>query len=205
MSQDRGTIADRDERQRLFVAVDPGEQFRRELATRLDGWRQRLRVGWVAPRNWHLTLAFLGDWPVVRLSALVASLQAEAVGHPAFTLQVRQVGAFPDLRSPRVLFLHMDGGRQLSELAAGVRRCIEGVAPGGPQDRKPFRPHLTLARLRRPLPGSQRNLLGRIQLGSFAPLAIAAFHLVRSELRPEGARYSEVATFPLAGEDLTDG
>ncbi len=180
---------------RLFVAVDPGERFRRELTTRLGDWPRRLPLAWVRPENWHLTLSFLGDWPPELLPPLREGLAAAAAGGP-FPVRPGAVGAFPDLRRPRVLFLHMEADGRLERLAAAVRRQVELVAAGR-QDAKPFRSHLTLARVRRPLPPRLRDLPARIDLGGWEPLTVADFRLVRSRLGPQGPRYEDLATFPL--------
>jgi len=182
---------------RLFVAVNPDEHFVHQLATQLDAWRLQLRIGWSRPRVWHLTLAFLGDWPREKLPALEDSLREALAGAGPFAVTPGEIGGFPDLSRPRVLFLHMASGGRLEELAAAVRTGVDGVWPEGPQDRKPFRPHLTFARIKRPLPSSQRELLRQIHFAPWSPFSVEQVRLVRSELRPEGARHADVAVFGL--------
>ncbi|MFH1843414.1 MAG: RNA 2',3'-cyclic phosphodiesterase [bacterium] len=184
---------------RLFIAVDPGERFRLELATRLDSYRRQLRINWVRPTNWHVTLSFLGKWSEKTVPALQNALQQEAMEQPPGLVTPGAVGAFPNLRRPRVLFLQMESVGMLERLAAGIRRQVDLVAPAGPQDRKPFRSHLTLARVKRPLPAAQRELPVEMDLGTWTPLPVTEFKLIRSELRPEGPRYTELAVLPLTG------
>lgn len=181
---------------RLFVAVDPGERFRRDLTTRLGDWPDRLPVGWVGPAQWHVTLSFLGEWPPELLGPLRDALAAEAPAHRGFTATPGRLGAFPDLRRPRVLFLHLESGGALERLAEGVRRRIEAAAPGR-QDLKPFRAHLTLARVKRPLPSHLQDLPCRIDLGRWEPLPVEEFGLVQSRLRPQGPEYTMLARYPL--------
>jgi RNA 2',3'-cyclic 3'-phosphodiesterase len=184
---------------RLFVAVNCPQRFVDDLATRLDAWRAALPLAWTQPRSWHLTLMFLGEWPAARLPALREALAAETAGHAAFTVQPGQLDAFPDLRAPRVLFLQflpLDGG-PLHALAAGVRARVESTWPAGPQDRKAFKPHLTLARVKAPLSRDQREILGQIDLGAWPAQPIDAVRLVASELRPQGARHVDQAVLPL--------
>ncbi len=183
---------------RLFVAVDVGEHFRSALDLRLDAWRRRLRIAWVRPENWHLTLQFLGDWPAELLSPLQEALLDEARRHVEFVMRPGSVGAFPNLRAPRVLFLQFASDGALELLAAGVRARVSAVAPGGPQDEKPFRAHLTVARIKRPLPVRLRAEFQELDLGSWDPLPVRDFRLVQSELRAEGARYTVRAVCPLA-------
>ncbi len=183
---------------RLFVAVNPGERFSHELATQLDAWRQQLRIAWSRPRVWHLTLDFLGEWPPERVPALQEALRHETTRHASFAVTCGQVGAFPSLRRPKVLFLHAASDGKLEELVAGLRRCVDDVWPDGPQDRKPFRAHLTFARIKRPLPATQRRLVSEIAFAPWQPFTVADVRLVRSVLEPSGPVYSDLAVCELA-------
>jgi 2'-5' RNA ligase len=92
----------------------------------------------------------------------------------------------------------MESGGKLERLAAGVRARVDMVAPDGPQDHKPFRAHLTLARIKRPLPAAKRQLLRQIQLAANESLLVSDFRLIRSELRPSGPLYTVLARYSLA-------
>jgi 2'-5' RNA ligase len=184
---------------RLFVAVNPPRQLCADLQTQLDAVRRQVRIAWTRPAAWHLTLAFLGEWPGERVAPLQDALQAAVAAHPPLTITPGGVGTFPDRGRPRVLFLHLDGGAPLQQLAATVRRTADAVWPDGPQDRKAFRPHLTLARIKRPLPARDRDRLARLAPGPWPPFPVTRVALMASELRPDGARHTEVAGLPLAG------
>jgi RNA 2',3'-cyclic 3'-phosphodiesterase len=183
---------------RIFAAVNPPRQTCLELTTRLDSVRGRLPIAWTAGASWHLTLSFLGAWPPDRLPALKMALQEAVSVHPAFVIQPGQVGAFPDMRRPRVLFLHLDGGEPLRQLACSVRRAVDAVWPDGPQDRKALRPHLTLARIKQKLDDQQLALLRSIDLGRWEPFRVSEVLLLSSELRREGARHTPQAVMHLA-------
>jgi 2'-5' RNA ligase len=115
------------------------------------------------------------------------------------------VGAFPGLQRPRVLFLHLGnddpsgGGDPLAQLAADVRRAVDAAWREGPQDHKPFRPHLTLARIKRPPGAAALAALRSLELGPLPGFEVATVELMASELRPEGARHTVVETLRLAG------
>jgi len=181
---------------RLFVAVSPGEQFRRELTTRLAPWRERLPVRWTRPETWHLTLSFLGEWPPERQDALQDALHG-AIATGPFLLRPGGLDGFPHLRSPRVLFVQMAGDGQLERLAGQVRDAVDRTWPEGPQDRRPLRPHLTLARTRERISPGQVNLLQQIDLSGLPEVFVERVHLVRSERLPEGPRYTDQAVFGL--------
>ncbi len=183
---------------RLFVAVHPGERFQRELSRRLDGWRARLPLAWVRPDNLHVTLRFLGELPVASVPPLAAALREAAAGQPSFLLRPGGAGAFPHLRAPRVLFLHLESGGALERLAAAVRAATDPCLPPERRDDQPFRAHLTLARIREPLPAERARQLAQIDAGAWDPLPVADVRLVSSVLARGGSIYTDEAVVPLA-------
>lgn len=184
---------------RLFVAVNPPTHLRRELSTRLDAVRGDVAVAWTLPERWHLTLMFLGEWPAARLPSLAAGLREAVAPRNPFPIQPGNLGAFPSLRRPRVLFLHLDGGEPLQALAQDVRRAVDTIWSGGPQDRKDFRPHLTLARVRQPLTAPELGCLADLDLGPWEPFRVTEALLEASTLGPDRARHVTQAILPLRG------
>jgi 2'-5' RNA ligase len=194
-------VAETTERWRLFVAVNPDERFVHRLATQLDAWRQQLRIAWARPQTWHVTLDFLGDWPPDRVPQLQDAVRRAVAAQRAFPVTPAEVGGFPSLDRARVLFLQLGSDGRLEALAGAVRAAVDGAWPDGPQDRKPFRPHLTFARIKRPLPASQRRLLRELRFAPWEPFHVRDVRLVRSRLHPAGARHDAVATIPLIPAD----
>lgn len=181
---------------RAFVAVPCGEQLAAEVSRRLDARPGPAPARWAAAGSWHLTLQFLGDWPADRLQALRQALS----GLPApgsFTLEPSGLGAFPDLRRARVLFLQFGQAGPLVDLARQVREATASCWPDGPQDTRPLHPHLTLARLREPPAPWQVKALQDIDLSGLPPLPVESFELLSSRLGPAGARHAVIAAWPL--------
>ena len=181
---------------RVFLAVHPGEQLVGDLSARLDSWQGRLPVRWTRPDTWHLTLQFLGEWPETRLEDLQTALAEAATGAP-FTMVPGSLDGFPDLRRPRVLFLQMTGDGQGAALAARVREIVDRTWPDGPQDPRPYRGHLTLARLRSPLNRDECNLLKNIDLSGLPEISVEGFSLVVSQRDSQGVRYHDMAFWRL--------
>ncbi|MEN8008165.1 MAG: RNA 2',3'-cyclic phosphodiesterase [Candidatus Krumholzibacteriota bacterium] len=185
---------------RVFLAVSCGEQLTSALTTGLDDWRSGpgggLALRWTRPAAWHVTLQFLGDWPQNCLGSLETALEA-ARDQRVFTLSPGGIGGFPDLKSPRVLFLHMEDDGQAGELALRVRKIVNETWREGPQDNRDFRCHLTLARIRKRLSSVEAKLLQEMELKDLPPVRVEGFSLVASELRPQGPRYRELAFYPL--------
>lgn len=190
---------------RAFIAVELTAQVRQrlnkveqELQARC-GESARRAVRWVAVKNIHLTLKFLGDVPAVQLPALTSLLAEESARHPAFELVVSGLGVFPNLRRPRVVWAGSEGGTALSELQKGLDQGT--AALGFPREERPFSPHLTLGRvsdhageaelaaLARALAETKAGELGRVQ--------VDRIHLFRSDLRPEGPIYTSLQHFLL--------
>ena len=187
---------------RLFVAVDPGERVRRHLSAWLDAGRRRWPLRWVRPEQLHLTLQFLGEQPASAVEPLAAALRAVAAHHPPLRLRSGGLGAFPGWRRPRVLVLHVDGGPELADLAAAVRAAGAAACPGDRPDDKPWRPHLTLARFRGRADASLVAALREWRPEPPPDTAVDRIVLVESRLGPGGARYRDVAEFPLAGDPV---
>lgn len=183
---------------RLFAAVDLAPQVleRVEKATaRLH--RRAPKAKWVAPGSMHLTLFFFGWVAPERVPTLETALARAASSHGAFSLDVRGGGSFGTRAHPRVLWLGLEGEvERLAALQASVTR--EVVPLGFEAETRPFAPHLTLARARDPR-GDRgladcREALAELEAGASR---IDALVLYRSELSPQGARYTPLQRYPL--------
>lgn len=197
---------------RLFLAVPLPTAVRDLVATMTtdlaaEGWPVR----WVAPEGAHLTLHFLGEMPPERAELLRLALPPVIARHAAFALRTAGLGVFPTLRRPRVLWLGLHGpAHRLETLQRDLAATLVGL--GFPVDDGPFRPHLTLGRVRntgtpafplRDLPEAVRRRLAVVGEGGSdvppaRPLPIGEVELVRSHLGPGGARYEAIGCYPLA-------
>jgi RNA 2',3'-cyclic 3'-phosphodiesterase len=179
---------------RTFIAFElPAHlvQLAAELQERLKGHGLRLR--WVRPHNIHLTLKFLGEVAPSRMEAVAAGMQTAARGMPPLALTVEGMGIFPTPGRPRVLWIGLGGQ---AELLQQLHARLEAqLAPLGiKRERRPFKAHLTLARINHILSGGP--LLQAIQEeGRFTPGVFQASELVlfKSDLRPQGAVYTPLA------------
>ncbi|PID80610.1 RNA 2',3'-cyclic phosphodiesterase [bacterium DOLJORAL78_65_58] len=180
---------------RAFLAVPCGDEFRACLSTGLDPLRDLRGLRWSPPKQFHLTLAFLGEWPENKIQGLQRALDG-LTPPAAFDLEEAGWGAFPSLAAPRVLFLHWRQDAALRNLAAAVRQEARSYWPESPMDRKPFRGHLTVARARRLDDGAIRRL-GRFALPALPAVRVEEFQLVRSVLSPRGAEHTVLSRYPL--------
>lgn len=185
---------------RAFVAVELPEPVRDALgACQQELKRAGVRVTWADARKLHLTLRFLGDLPRDHIEVMALALDETAGLCGPFDIAVENVGSFGSRGRPSVLWAGCaDPDGRLAE----VQRRVEGavVDLGYPPERRPFHPHVTLGRLR---PGrdagsltSRIDSLRNSRFGSFRAEEIV---LVRSDLSPQGPRYTALHRSGLKG------
>lgn len=185
---------------RLFVAVDAGDAARATLvAAQACCRRADLPFRWVDPTGAHLTLKFLGATDPVRVGAIGAALRGVASRHRSFALHCGGLGAFPNLRRPRVLWLGLAGALdRLVALQRDVERALVGFGP--PPEPGGYHPHLTVGRARERggaiATGALVAARGEID-GLGAPLPVGAIRLMRSVTSPHSARYTTLLDLPL--------
>lgn len=192
---------------RLFIAVPmppPATALVEEIVAELaaEAWPVR----WIAAESAHLTLHFLGDTEPERAELLRLGLRGAVARHTAFTLQIGNLGVFPDERRPRVIWLGLQGQTQrLVALHADLAATLQSL--GFPIEDRALRPHITLGRVRdNPPPDLPEALRRRLHSPALrervtraaAPLPVREVHLVRSFLSREGARHEPLARYSLA-------
>jgi 2'-5' RNA ligase len=186
------------ERQRVFVALEIGAEPRGALAA-LQNELRRVLPGarLVRPEAWHVTLAFLGSLPCTQVEAVRQALVRGPVGAGPIEGGLRGLGAFPDARRARVVWVGVeDGGGGIARLHADVRRIL--VAHGLEQEDRPFHAHVTLARLDRRPPASLGPWLTEHAATGFGRTTFAEIVLFESELGPGGARHQALERVALA-------
>ncbi|MDT7041082.1 RNA 2',3'-cyclic phosphodiesterase [Candidatus Nitronereus thalassa] len=186
---------------RTFLAIDlPSslhlaiEQKQNQLKSVLPG------INWVKSDNLHITLKFLGDTPESQIDDLRQIVEQAVKGTLSFVLTLRGFGAFPDKRAPRTLWTGIESEENVLEhLAAQVEAAV--VSLGFPEEGKPFRPHLTLARIKK----DHRELGQAIEKAGvladpfiFGRLLVEQVTLFQSDLRPTGSVYTKLWAVPLA-------
>ena len=178
---------------RLFFAVGLSREAIDELRGPLGEARRAAGSGFSFGNTdqLHFTLAFLGEQPETAVQAATAA--GEAVRGSAFAIHIAGAGAFPSLARPRVAWLGLREGKEpLCALAERLRTAL--TANGIAFDEKPFRPHLTVARLRHKgrLPPAMLDILQRCE----TRMQVNELVLVHSILG-RGARHEALRRFPL--------
>ena len=171
---------------------------RRRIAAATEGLRALEGVRAVPVEQLHLTLRFIGDADRGLEGPLARALAAAAAEVPRFDLRLTGAGAFPSPRRPRVLWAGVREPPGLSALHRVVEAAVLGV--GFRPARRPFRPHVTVGRVRgADPPRGLADLIAGVRLDTIVPVGRAS--LMRSKLLPAAARHEEVASCPLAPVD----
>jgi len=211
---------------RTFIALETPPWAREVLAQTIEQLRQAIPGGvrWQDPTGIHLTLKFLGNIDPHRVDGLLKAMADSAKGSPPFQLRLAGLGAFPNQRQPRVLWVGLAGDLQsLQGLHEKVEEEVQKLAPTSPsRESRPFRPHLTLGRvqegvsqairsqigavmsatpLRPPLPrgDTEGSTSGEGQLQEGPLWVVDSVHLIRSTLTPQGALYTSLGAVALEG------
>jgi 2'-5' RNA ligase len=180
---------------RLFVALEIPPAVRQSLGEFLTVLRAlSSQPRWVRTDNLHITLKFIGEVQPEKLGDIRVALSA-VHSDRSVALDFRGVGFFPNEKRPRVFWAGVEASTNLEQLAGDIDRSLEklGVPPG----KRPFSPHLTLARFEPP--GLLEKLRAAIQENAkreFGSFAVGEFHLIESKLKPGGAEYTTLETFP---------
>lgn len=190
---------------RAFIAID----LPQDILTRLDQVSELLRqakagmpVRWVPSTNIHLTLKFLGDVSDSNYPMLTEILVAEASTCRPFVLSVGGLGAFPNLRRPRVIWVGVEAPNETMILQRGID--AETARLGYQSEKHRFSPHLTLGRVARNATARDvkdiSNVLQAAEVGFLGVARVEEIHLYRSDLKPGGAVYTRLFTAQFNGE-----
>jgi RNA 2',3'-cyclic 3'-phosphodiesterase len=188
---------------RLFCAIELPREVRAEVARHITTLRESapdVRASWDREEKLHLTLKFFGDVEEKKIEQLIAALRRAASFVSPFDLNIRGTGSLPPKGPPRVLWLGVsDPSGRFAELH---RQAEDECARSGfARERKPFHPHLTVARLRSPA-GARRLATLHQGMEFEAPaFTVTEIVLMRSELLPHGSRHTKLSGHQLKKTD----
>ena len=186
---------------RLFVALEIPPDVRENLAAILKELRVLTeqfadnRVRWVRPGNLHVTLKFIGEIAPAKLEGIRVAL-ANVRSDAPVDLRFRGLGFFPNENRPTILWTGLDASANLAKLAGDIDQAM--ATQGIRQESRSFVPHLTLARFAPPV--LHEKLRATIQKNSereFGGFQAHEFHLIESKLKPAGAEYTTLQSFPV--------
>jgi 2'-5' RNA ligase len=184
---------------RLFIAVELPETW---LAA-LGAWQEQTRLDlalpgrglrWTRPEGLHVTLKFLGEVAATRVPGIEGALRSAVAERRPFSVRPDRIGSFGSRERPRSLWLGLGGDpTALTELATAVDIAL--ARAGFDREGRPFRPHVTLARVPEGLDATDLRRIAAVtghEAPSLPPFAVDGITLFRSHLGPGGSRYDRL-------------
>lgn len=158
-----------------------------------------IHAKWVRPENIHITLIFMGNIKINMLEAIKKEIKEVTHRTECMKVRLKGMGCFPDKRRPRVIWIGLDGDiKKMGELKDNLMKKLKSF--GIKDEKREFKPHLTLGRFKKSGPslGNQLNeAFERYSSLTSEDFILRELILFKSELRPEGANYTKIFSFPL--------
>lgn len=186
---------------RLFIAIDINDAIKQRIRSLIADLRETLReVRWVNEDGIHITLKFLGEVDEEKAKAVAYSLEKVSSRFASMRISISHLGRFPERGSPRVFWIGAkEESGALRKLALNIEEEMEKI--GFEKEKREFKPHITLGRVKRyrkagkdfPVNWDDRE----VSFGSFCAEHV---FLMKSTLRPDGARYEKIGTFAFMKE-----
>ncbi|MCS7247738.1 MAG: RNA 2',3'-cyclic phosphodiesterase [Anaerolineales bacterium] len=187
---------------RAFIAIELPSGVQQRLGRVIQRLQDQLRgvaIRWVKPQNLHLTLKFLGEVSLNNLELIKEILAREAAQVPSFEFSIGELGAFPNAKRPRVLWLHVTAPPPLLALQRSLD--LQTARLGYLSEEREYSPHLTIGRVNRQISQTELNritlLLQEAHLGLDEVVSVTFLTLFRSDLHPDGSVYTPLAVAPL--------
>jgi 2'-5' RNA ligase len=181
---------------RLFTAVDLPTDILLRLERLISSLRNEAFIKWSPLDNLHITTKFIGEWPESRIQELDEALRALPPRQP-FEVELKGLGWFPNDRSPRVLWVGVYASPELAELADQTSKALEplGIKP---EDRE-FSPHMTIARIKNPVPLSGlKQRVAELQGSNWGRFVANEFSLFDSQPGSNASIYRKVRNYQFA-------
>lgn len=156
-------------------------------------------VRWIPPEKWHLTVRFIGEQPLERVAAIREAIDAATARHADVPLAIRGVGAFPNFRRARIVWIGVAPDPRLEMLHHDIESAC--VALGMEHEGRPFRPHVTIARVAHGVDEATLRALSRAAraVRYSEVIDVSSVDLMASELAADGPRYRLLHSSPLKG------
>jgi 2'-5' RNA ligase len=184
---------------RCFISIELPERLKKDINTLTEKLRVTgADVKWVPTGNLHLTLKFLGNTPEENLPAIKDHVQAAASRSPNFMAALSGVGVFPSRNKPRIIWIGILGSDEILHLQGNIEENLQTM--GYEPESRPFKAHLTIGRVMS-MRGKELLLreLDALKETVFGEFRVDDVSVMKSELKPSGARYTSLYTIPLGG------
>ncbi|MDD5182395.1 MAG: RNA 2',3'-cyclic phosphodiesterase [Candidatus Nanoarchaeia archaeon] len=187
-----------DTKTRAFIAIEVPSELSKPIAE-LQSLLKKSDAGanWVPAENFHYNLKFFGYLSDSEMKKVIFETRAAVSAAKSFEIEIQDIGAFPSMASPRVIWLGMKKGTaEIKSLAGSLEKAYSRI--GIPSEGREFQAHLTLCRLKS---NEHKNELmekvkqkQHINIGSFKVTELVLF---KSTLMSGGPVYEPIEKFKL--------
>lgn len=180
---------------RLFTAIDLPAPALLRVERLLSALRGEAHLKWSPVDNLHITTKFIGEWPESRVAELTEALDCLPKAG-SVSINLKDLGWFPNERSPRVLYLGVERDEALTALAEKTSACLEQL--GVKKEDRVYSPHITLARVRNPVPLSRlKQKIAELPRTGFGSFVTNSYALYRSDPGSNASVYRKLRDFRL--------
>ena len=187
---------------RSFLAFELPSEIKNAVAQVSETLKKsRLDVRWVKVDNIHLTVVFMGNTNADDMPAIQDDVKKVCSQYGSFDISLKGIGCFPNRRRPRVMWIGLDGDlERMGRFRDDLQDQLKSF--GIKVEKRKFKPHLTLGRFR----SSKKTVIDLDDIISEhetlnSPFfTLNALNLFKSDLKPGGAVYTKLETWPLSGE-----
>lgn len=175
---------------RTFIAVELTEELKKKIEeVQFSLKKIKTNIAWVKPGNVHATLKFLGEVPEDKIENVYEGANKALEGMKCFKLGLKDLGCFPNLRRPRVIWIGVEKGKEeLALMQKKLEQEMERI--GFPREEREFSPHLTIGRVKSPKNIEQLTELIRDTNFQTEEIEIKEVVVMKSQLHPAGAIYT---------------
>ncbi|MCX7794621.1 MAG: RNA 2',3'-cyclic phosphodiesterase [Thermodesulfovibrionales bacterium] len=182
---------------RSFIAIELNEDIKKELGLLIEDLKPLAQdLKWVRPENLHITLKFLGGVEEKKIEKIKQALEETVKPYKPFTVKIKGIGQFPEKKMPRVIWAGVEHSETLLLLQRETEKSL--LKLGFKKEEREFTGHITIARLKNH--HDIKKLLNKLpdfKDKDFGIQEVNEIVLMKSELRPEGARYEIIARFAI--------
>jgi 2'-5' RNA ligase len=183
---------------RLFIAIEISHEIKKEIAELQSKLKQAgVDASWTRPEGIHLTLKFLGEVEETKVPEIMTALSVLSKDRTGFRIEIAGAGAFPNPKNARVVWVGVSGE---TDKLASLQAAIEDKTAqlGFKRENREFQPHLTLGRIKY-ISSRETWLkeLDEIKNVKLSALDVHTVSLMKSDLKPSGALYTELGKVEL--------
>jgi len=178
--------------ERLFIGIQANEIFDNIpdvlKKLKISAKNKKINVLWSPGVNYHVTLKYLGPTPKDMIPNVQKSIITLCDKYTEFEIKIKKMGAFPDERHSRILWLGVQSKRELLEMQSDLSQQMEEL--GFVEDERDYAPHLTIGRMRNLR--STKDIISPFVRKDFGKLLVSKLILYKSDIQAHIPVYTNI-------------